>query len=55
MSKLTVSCWYTPIISSLRKLKEEDTKFKDSLGCEARLCHQETIETIREEGLQREE
>lgn len=24
-------------------------------SCEARLCHQETIETIREEGLQREE
>lgn len=49
------SCWYMPIISALRKLKEEDTKFKDSLGCEARLCHQETKETICGEGLQREE
>jgi hypothetical protein len=25
--------WYTPVITALRKLKQDDLKYKASLGC----------------------
>jgi hypothetical protein len=30
--------WHTPVISALRRLKQEDFEFKASLGYRARSC-----------------
>jgi hypothetical protein len=35
--------WFTPIIPALRRLRQEEQEFKDSVGCIAKPCLKNTM------------